>query len=144
MTSMTPYITVPRSTQGPSTPNVSIFELLPSNNSSTRVSQHCCFCCSYELRIPTTAGPGRVQQHADADATPAATTAAAAGAHPAYGHGDAWRHPGRHSVHSADGKFEVPCTFPAILENREFKKWKFSFFSQRHTLSTSFDIFIYL
>ena len=33
--------------------------------------------------------------------------------------------------------------FPqAILENREFKKWKFSFFPQRHALSTSFEIFV--
>ncbi len=31
---------------------------------------------------------------------------------------------------------------PAIPENREFKKWKFSFFPQRHTLSMSFDIFV--
>ena len=30
----------------------------------------------------------------------------------------------------------------AIPENREFKKWKFSFFHQRHALSTSFDIFV--
>ena len=30
----------------------------------------------------------------------------------------------------------------AILENREFKKWKFSFFRQRHALSTSFDILV--
>ena len=30
----------------------------------------------------------------------------------------------------------------AIPENREFKKWKFSFFCQRHALSTSFDIFV--
>ncbi len=31
---------------------------------------------------------------------------------------------------------------PAIRENREFKKWKFSFFHQRHALSISFDIFV--
>ncbi len=30
----------------------------------------------------------------------------------------------------------------AIPENREFQKWKLSFFCQRHTLSTSFDIFV--
>ena len=30
----------------------------------------------------------------------------------------------------------------AIPENREFQKWKLSFFCQRHTLSRSFDIFI--
>ena len=30
----------------------------------------------------------------------------------------------------------------AIPENREIKKWKFSFFCQRHALSTSFDIFV--
>ncbi len=30
----------------------------------------------------------------------------------------------------------------AIPENREFQKWKLSFFRQRHTLSTSFDIFV--
>ena len=30
----------------------------------------------------------------------------------------------------------------AIPENREFKKWKFSFYSQRHALSMSFDIFV--
>ena len=39
----------------------------------------------------------------------------------------------------------VPCqleVFSAIPENREFQKWKFSFFRQRHTLSRSFDIFL--
>ncbi len=30
----------------------------------------------------------------------------------------------------------------AIPENRELKKWKFSFFHQRYTLLTSFDIFV--
>ncbi len=30
----------------------------------------------------------------------------------------------------------------AIPENREFKKWKFSFFHLRHALWTSFDIFV--
>ncbi len=30
----------------------------------------------------------------------------------------------------------------AIPENREFRKWKFSFSHQRHALSTSFDIFV--
>ena len=30
----------------------------------------------------------------------------------------------------------------AIPENRESKKWKFSFFRQRHALLTSFDIFV--
>ena len=30
----------------------------------------------------------------------------------------------------------------AILENREFKKWKFSFYCKRHALSTSFDIYL--
>ena len=35
-------------------------------------------------------------------------------------------------------------SFPiwAIPENREFQKWKLSFFHQRHTLSMSFDIFV--
>ncbi len=32
--------------------------------------------------------------------------------------------------------------FRAIPENREIKKWKFSFFHQRHALLTSFDIFV--
>ena len=37
----------------------------------------------------------------------------------------------------------VQCQIPtAIPENREFIKWKFSFFHQRHALSTSFDIFV--
>ena len=38
-----------------------------------------------------------------------------------------------------------PCSHwanRAIPENREFKKWKFSFFHQRHALLTSFDIFV--
>ncbi len=30
----------------------------------------------------------------------------------------------------------------AIPENREFQKWKLSFFPHRHTLSTSFNIFV--
>ncbi len=30
----------------------------------------------------------------------------------------------------------------AIPENTEIKKWKFSFFCQRHALSVSFDIFV--
>ncbi len=30
----------------------------------------------------------------------------------------------------------------AIPDNREFQKWKLSFFRQRHTLSTSFNIFV--
>ncbi len=37
---------------------------------------------------------------------------------------------------------EICIFFPAIPENREIKKWKFSFFHQRHELSTSFDIFV--
>ncbi len=32
--------------------------------------------------------------------------------------------------------------YMAIPENREFKKWKFSFFHQRHALSMIFDIFV--
>ncbi len=36
----------------------------------------------------------------------------------------------------------LSCLFLAIPENKEFKKWKFSFFYQRHALSTSFDIFV--
>ncbi len=36
----------------------------------------------------------------------------------------------------------VTCAEAAIPENREIQKWKLSFFRQRHTLSTSFDIFV--
>ncbi len=36
--------------------------------------------------------------------------------------------------------FRVLCS--AIPENREFTKWKFSFFRQRHALWTSFDILV--
>ena len=38
--------------------------------------------------------------------------------------------------------WEKHSCWSAIPENREFKKWKFIFFHQRHALSTSFDIFV--
>ncbi len=40
------------------------------------------------------------------------------------------------------GGGKAGASWAAIPENREFKKWKFSFFHQRHTLLTSFDIFV--
>ncbi len=48
----------------------------------------------------------------------------------------------------ASSPTEVYLTLPkslqvmAIPENREFQKWKLSFFHQRHTLTMSFDIFV--
>ncbi len=39
-------------------------------------------------------------------------------------------------------EFLAELSFTAILNNRDFKKWKFSFFCQRHALWTSFGTFV--